>query len=580
MGIPVASLLEVDHSQSNLKIMMGDSTGYMALVSRIAMAVAAIGLISFIFKLIKNRLVFYNLRKQGLPTPSWNPILGNLPVMAQLPKLGPSDSRQSDLFAYFAFAAENKGLESGFYVDVWPFGPPLLIVTSPTMAIEACQKNDLPKPTVVQPFINPMAGGSDNLFVANGARWKHSRDLFNHGFSMSASLSHMKCIVEEAQVYVRMLKERAEKGETFLLDPLTCRYTMDIIGNITLNTRFKFQEQFNPIAAAMRDTVEWECGIETGGFLDRCNPLRFYRQWQNSRTMNHHIGIELEKRYQEWRQLEDDQINKSSSPHGTRSIIDIVLAEYMKTRTDKQETHLDPEFKKWATIQTRLFLFVGHDSEAATIIYTLYLLAKHPDALAKMRAEHDSVFGKTNESTSELLVNHPETVNRLPYTHAVIKETLRLFPPANGMREGLPGVSLRDEHGRAFPTEGFAIWIVHTAVHRNPKFWPKPHDFIPDRWLVEPGHPLYPPPGGWRAFEHGPRNCIGQNISTMAVKTTLAMIVRQFDFHDAYAELDTLNPPKANEIKTMFGERAYMIQKGAGHPAQGFPCKVTLREGY
>ena len=316
----------------------------------------------------------------------------------------------------------------------------------------------------------------------------------------------------------------------------------------------------------MRDTIEWMSGVETGGILDRCNPLRFYSQWKNSRTMNHHIGIELEKRYQEW---------KSAKPTSRpRSIIEIVLAEYMKTKPEHQE-HLDPEFKKWATIQTRLFLFAGHDSEAAAIIYSLYMLSKHPEALAKVREEHDNLFG--NSSTAELLRTQPEIVNRLPYTLAVIKETLRLFPPANGMREGLPGQNIHDEHGTSFPVGGFAIWVVHSAVHRNAAFWPKPHEFIPDRWLVEQGHPLYPPAGAWRAFEHGPRHCIGLNISLMAVKATLAMVVRQFDFHDAYDEYDALNPSVGNGIKTLFGERCYMIQKGAGHPAQGFPCKVTLR---
>ncbi|KAJ5647168.1 hypothetical protein N7490_003540 [Penicillium lividum] len=553
-------------------MMEGATKEWGSLASRTAVGIATICLTTFFYRLIKMRLIFYRLRKLGLPTPSWNPVLGNLAVMAGVQKRGPSDVRQADLFAHFA--AETKGLDTGFYVDVWPFNEPMLIVTSPAMAIDACQTYDLPKPKALQPFINPMAGGSDNIFVTNGARWKHARELFNHGFSMAASLSHMTCILEEAKVYVHLLKGHAKAGDTFLLDPLTCRYAMDIIGNITL-----FQEQHNPIAAAMRDTIEWECGIETGNFMERWSPLRFYRQWQNSRTMNHLIGIELEKRYQEWK--ESDQVKPSTSR--PRSIIDIVLAEYMKTRPQEQtfqprsqKAQLDPEFKKWATIQTRLFLFVGHDSEAATIIYSLYLLSKHPEILAKVRKEHDTVFGTGASSAYEALMEHPEMINRLPYTHAVIKETLRLYAPANGLRDGMPNVSLRDEHGRSFPTEGFAIWIVHPAVHRNPAFWPQPHDFIPDRWLVEKDHPLYPPAGGWRAFEHGPRQCIGQNISLMGIKATLAMVVRQFDFHDAYAEYDSLNPSTGK--KTMFGERVYMIQKGSGHPAQGFPCKVTMRD--
>lgn len=166
------------------------------------------------------------------PTPPWNPILGNLPVMAGLQKKGPSDTRQAESFALLS--TQTPGLEAGFYIDVWPFSCPMLVVTSPTMAIEACQTYDLPKPDVLQQYINPMAGGSNNLFVSNGAHWKKTRELFNHGFSMTASLSHMACILEEAEVFVKMLKDHARTGETFSLDQLTCRYVMDIIGNVAL----------------------------------------------------------------------------------------------------------------------------------------------------------------------------------------------------------------------------------------------------------------------------------------------------------------------------------------------------------
>ncbi|PYI17225.1 N-alkane-inducible cytochrome P450 [Aspergillus violaceofuscus CBS 115571] len=538
------------------------------LASRLLVTVTTICITSFVYKLVKMRLMFHRLRKQGLhPMPSWNPILGNLPVMAGLHKKGPADAREAELFALLS--AEVPDGEAGFYVDVWPFSSPMLVVTSPVLAVEAAQTYDLPKPDVLQSFINPMAGGSDNLFVTNGAHWKKSRDMFNHGFSMATAMNHLPCILEEAEVFIQMLTQHAHKGDTFSLDQLTCRYTMDIIGNVALNTRFHFQEQHNPIAAAMRDTIEFECGIEAGGMLARWNPRRFYRQWQNGRTLDHLIGLELDQRYQEWCQT----TAKPSGNARSQSIMDLVIADYMKTRSPEQA--LDPDFKRWATIQIRLFLFVGHDSEATTIIYALYLLSNNPKALEEVRAEHDRVFGPS--SANAVLQTHPEKINQLAYTHAVIKETLRLFPPANGLRGGRPGVSLRDDKGRAFPTEGCAIWIVHPAVHRNPSAWPQPHAFLPERWLVAPDHPLYPPTGGWRPFEHGPRNCIGQNISLLGVKATLAMIVRQFDFHDAYAEYDNLHPSNGG-IRTVFEERAYMIQKGAGHPAQGFPCKVTLRK--
>jgi cytochrome P450 len=196
--------------------------------------------------------------------------------------------------------------------------------------------------------------------------------------------------------------------------------------------------------------------------------------------------------------------------------------------------------------------------------------------LAKVRAEHDDVFGGNVDSAAHVLKEHPQHINKLTYTTAVIKETLRLFPPASGMRGGLPGVFLRDKAGNKFPTEGLNIWIVHGAIQRNPNYWPDPHSFLPERWLVEPGHPLHPPKGGWRPFEFGPRNCVGQTLAMLDIKITLAMTVREFDIQDQYAEWDRLHP--SSGINTVFGERAYQVPQGAAHPVHGFPCKVSARK--
>ncbi|PYH29382.1 cytochrome P450 [Aspergillus neoniger CBS 115656] len=480
---------------------------------------------------------------------------------------------QSQSFAILSM--EYPGLQNGFYIDVWPFMYPMFVCTTPPLAVQACQTYNLTKPTgLLAGFINPMAGG-DNFFTTNGAVWKRDRDLFNHTFSMAAVLGHVDYILEEAEIYVEILREHAKKGDTFSMDDLACNYMMDVVGNVALNTRFNYQTGHNPIAAAMRSTIELECGREgENNPLRRWNIHRLYRQWRNSQIMNHHIGLELEKRYQEYLQ----QAQKTTTRG--KSIMDIVIAEYMKNRpaSQTQISTLDPEFKSWAIIQIRLFLFVGHDSTAVTIIYCLYLLSKYPDTLGTIRQEHEQIFGPDTTTVATQIREHPEKINQLSYTTAVIKEALRLFPPANGIRWGRPGISLTDTHstdGRTFPVDDCPVWIVHTAIQRNPGYWPHAHEFVPNRWLVEPGHELYPPTGGWRPFERGARDCVGQNMAMLAIKITLAMLVREFDFDSQYEEWDRKNPA-AGAVRTMFGERAYMVAKGAAHPAQGYPCKVRL----
>jgi cytochrome P450 len=321
------------------------------------------------------------------------------------------------------------------------------------------------------------------------------------------------------------------------------------------------------LASAMRSQMAWHIRAEELNPFKRYNPMRYWKYWSNSQQMDRYISTELDKVYEEWK-TSNNAVQKS------KSVINLVIDGYMNGR--KIEARLDPQFKKWAITQIREFLFVGHDSTAATIVYCLYLLSKNKSALANIRAEHDKVFGSDVSNVTNTIKEQPQLINQLPYTAAVIKETLRLFPPASGLREGLPGVSFCDSRGNQYPTEGLTIWILHPSIHRNPRYWPQADSFVPERWLVEADDPLYPPRGGWRPFEFGPRNCIGQTLVMLDVKIALAMLIREFDINDAYEEFDMKNATSG--IKTINGERAYQVSQGAAHPADGFPCRVSSRQ--
>ena len=352
---------------------------------------------------------------------------------------------------------------------------------------------------------------------------------------------------------------------------LLCKFTvlswpMTTDAQAYRNSRLQSQRQHNPLASAMRSQVNWHCTDDELNPFIRWSPIRPIVQWYNSRTMNSYISTELDKRYAEF-------LN-GSNKNASRSVIDLAIEGYMSQQHNPRET-LSPDFKRWAQAQIRLFLFAGHDSTSSTICYTFYLLAQHPDALEKLRAEHDQVLGKDITKTADILLKQPSLINQLPYTLAVIKEVLRLFPAASAMRGGRSDVALYHEDIK-LPTEGMNIWVLHNVVQKNTKYWKQADEFVPERWLVDAEDSLYPPKGGFRVFEHGPRNCIGQTLVWLDIKVVLALTVREFDIRDAYKEWDKLHPSK--HIKTVNGERAYQISQGGAHPADGFPCRVSFRE--
>jgi len=263
------------------------------------------------------------------------------------------------------------------------------------------------------------------------------------------------------------------------------------------------------------------------------------------------------------------------SPSANRTAIDLAIAEYLSKRKDKGEhDRLDTEFKNWAVVQLRMLFFVAHDSTSTTICYIFCLLSKNGTALQKIRDEHEQVLG-TLAYLPCLLREQPQLLNKLPYTTAVIKKTLRMFPPASAFRIGKQGVDLVNDDGSLYPTEDTRVWVLHSRLHNHPKYWKDPQIFMSERWLVGPNDPFYPRCGAWRPFEFGARNCLGQALSMLDLKVTLCMTVRKFDIHAAYDEWDKLKC--ITRERTYFGERAYQRGNGGAHPADGFPCRIKVR---
>lgn len=161
---------------------------------------------------------------------------------------------------------------------------------------------------------------------------------------------------------------------------------------------------------------------------------------------------------------------------------------------------------------------------------------------------------------------------------AVLKEVLRLLPPASCSRAGKPDISITDDDGNRCPTDDTIIWAIRQEMHRSPKYWRRPDEFLPERWLVEPALELYPMKGAWRPFEHGPRNCIAQGLAMVKLRAVLALIARECDSKPCYDEWDRLHARSKKGVQTYRGERAYQIEEGAPHPTEHYPCRVSVRK--
>ena len=162
------------------------------------------------------------------------------------------------------------------------------------------------------------------------------------------------------------------------------------------------------------------------------------------------------------------------------------------------------------------FFIAGHETTALTLTWALYLIGRHRPTLERVREEVKSVVGD-----GPIQYEH---LTQLPFTQAVIDETMRLFPPAPLLnREPQETVEVL---GRTLEP-GEAVILNNYVMQRTERLWDDPLLFDPDRFLRDPslkgkGAPYMP-------FGAGPRICVGAAFATMEAVMVLGTLARDYD---------------------------------------------------
>lgn len=159
--------------------------------------------------------------------------------------------------------------------------------------------------------------------------------------------------------------------------------------------------------------------------------------------------------------------------------------------------------------------FAGHKTTAATLTYAFWLLAQHPEVEKRLAAEAREVLGDRCPTAAD--------APKLEYAEAVIKETLRLYPPSWGIgREALSDCEIA---GYDMP-RGTQVLLVQWVVHRDGRWFDDPDQFRPERWENDLEKHL--PRCAYFPFGDGPRVCIGGHFAMLETVLILAAIVRRF----------------------------------------------------
>ena len=354
----------------------------------------------------------------------------------------------------------------------------------------------------------------DGLLTSEGEDWRRQRRLAQPAFHRERIAAYSRLMVAATE---RML-ERWQDGQALDVHEEMMRLTLEIVAKALFDADVEgsARDVGQALNVAMKQFLS---RVSTAFLIPESIPtpgnLRFAKAMRRLDAIVY--GIIRQRR--------------ASRDSGRYS--GDLLSMLLEARDDDGRQMTDRQLRDEAMT---LFL-AGHETTANALAWTWYLLAEHPEVENKLAAELDRVLGGRAPALEDL--------PRLTYCEKVIKESLRLYPPAWGIgREALDDFEIG---GFRLP-RGAQVFMVQWLVHRDARWFDQPERFDPDRWTEEFERRL--PRFAYFPFGGGPRTCIGASFATMEANLILAAVARRFRL--------TLAP---------------------GHPVEIFPS-ITLRPKY
>ncbi|KAE9969625.1 hypothetical protein EG328_006768 [Venturia inaequalis] len=469
---------------------------------------------------------------------------------------------------YWQYLRTTYNLGDYYYFDVWPVGPPTLIICAADLAEHITVKQSLDKHPMVKEYLKQHLG-AENMAAANGNVWRKARTVYNPGFALVYLMTVISEIVEDIKVFHDVLGEYAESGDFIEMEAVAMKLSFDVIGRLVLDMGLNSQRSSNELVDAFRTQLHFLSSSNTwSNPFAGINPVQQYSINKNSRVIDRCIGDELDRRFAKSADKENGIESRK------KSMLDVALDTYnteirgldIDSKSNASRT-MDASFRQSAIDQIRTFVFAGHDTISTTVSMIFYFLSKNPPVRQKAIEELETLFGPSIEMTAQRIREDPYVLNKMPYCSGIMKESLRLFPPANTIRVGNEDVWITDpQTGMKYPTEpvkNTVVWPDSYVLGRDPRYFPEPLKFIPERYSADSPFPPIPN-GAWRAFERGPRNCIGSEFGSLEIKAIMALTLRDFDFLPVYPE----------GAPTVDGEPCYQMLFGSAKPKGSVPGRV------
>ena len=335
----------------------------------------------------------------------------------------------------------------------------------------------------------------DGLLTAEGAVWRRHRRLVQPVFSHRHVQSFAPAIVEAA----RKRFAGWTPGTTVDVAAEMRTFTMDVIGRVLFGTDLAGDAE--PVGRAVSLL---QSSVMLVSILPSFVPLKRLRTLAERAVPS--VGRASDTLESLVTRIIDDRI---AAPHEDPSdLLDLLLAAGRDENRDENPLRRDEIQDEVMTL-----VLAGHETTANTLTWALTLLSRYPAARDRLGAEVAEVLGDRDPQAGD--------VDALPWTQAVINETMRLYPPAWTVeRDAVED----DDIAGVRVAAGNTVAISPYLLHRHPEFWPNPLGFDPRRFLPDiastrPRHAFMP-------FGAGRRICVGAGLAQLEATLALAVLAQ------------------------------------------------------
>lgn len=343
------------------------------------------------------------------------------------------------------------------------------------------------------------------LFTSNGEKWKQDRQKIQPMFRREQLEGYYFTVISEVtEKYKQRWLTLADTGKTVNLTEEMVGLTVEIIVKLTCGKDNLDDETVRAI----------HYGYDV--FTEYLKTLRIFPKVDLRKAFHMPSYVKCHQQYVKLEGIFSNLIAQHKK--GAFSDQLNMLALLLEAQKSSPENFSDKD------IMEHMFsmVFGGFETTSALMQWMYYTLDGRPDIEQNMREEivaHAPGALKTDTSA----LTH-EDVENLHYVSAVVKETMRMYPPIwLSAREAIA----EDHFGDYRIAPETIVVLPHIIMHRHPDYWEKPNAFIPERFLPENEASI--DEGTYFPFSHGPRKCIGYKLAEMEAKIIISKLLPFFD---------------------------------------------------